>query len=113
MFEYKAKVTHIVDGDTVDFDVDLGFNIHTKIRGRLLYVNTPERGHPDWYKATDMLRELLTKQSVATGMIVNEGENNQETFVMIKSHKTGKYGRWLVEIDNVNNVLAETWPYVE
>lgn len=113
MFEYRAKVTHIVDGDTVDFDVDLGFNIHARIRGRLLHVDTPERGHPDWYKATDMLSQLLTKQSIATGMIVNEGENNQETFVTIRTHKTGKYGRWLVEIDGVNSVLAEIWPYAE
>ena len=113
MFEYKARVTRVVDGDTVDFDVDLGFNVHIKVRGRLLNVDTPERGHPDWYKATDMLSKLLTKQSIATGMIVNEDYNDQEVFVTIKTHKTGKYGRWLVEVDNVNSVLAEIWPYAE
>ena len=52
MFEYRAKVKRIVDGDTVDFEVDLGFNVNINIRSRLLGVNTPERGHKDFYKNT-------------------------------------------------------------
>ena len=37
MFEYKVNVTRVVDGDTVDADIDLGFDIIYKERIRLLY----------------------------------------------------------------------------
>ena len=52
MYEYRAKIKRVVDGDTVDFIVDLGFSVHITIRTRLLGVDTPERGHEDWAKAT-------------------------------------------------------------
>ena len=41
-FEYNAKVLRVVDGDTVDALVDLGFSVHRKIRVRLYGINTPE-----------------------------------------------------------------------
>ena len=99
MYKYKAKIEKIVDGDTVDFDVDLGFNVSIKIRTRLLDVDTPERGHPDWAKATSILTTLLNEQK------------DEEGYVKIETKKTGKYGRWLVNIDEVNESLAKVWPY--
>lgn len=101
MYEYKAKVDRVVDGDTVDFIVDLGFNVNIKIRTRLLGVDTPERGHEDWEKATAKCRGFL---SVAT---------DEDGYVKIKTGKTGKYGRWLVEIDGVTDELAKIWPYIK
>lgn len=44
MYEYSARLLRVVDGDTLDVDVDLGFNIHTKQRVRLLGINCPEHG---------------------------------------------------------------------
>lgn len=41
-FWYGATVLGVVDGDTIDLMIDLGFNIHHKIRVRLFGVNTPE-----------------------------------------------------------------------
>jgi len=96
---YRAKVIKAVDGDTVDFDVDLGFYISIKIRTRLLGVDTPERGHEDFAKATNILVDLLNKQK------------DEEGYIMIKTEKTGKYGRWLVDIEGVNESLAKVWPY--
>ena len=107
MYEYHAKVKRVVDGDTVDFVVDLGFKIHTTIRTRLIGVDTPERGHEDWTKATDKCSELL--MSVAE--INFENEPGEEWWVKIRTTKTGKYGRWLVDIDGVTDILKETWPY--
>ena len=105
MYEYKAKVKRVVDGDTVDFIVDLGFNIHTTIRTRLIGVDTPERGHPDWAKATAMCQKLLEEVSNPTYAPI------QGSTLIIRTHKTGKYGRWLVEIDGVTDELAKVWPY--
>lgn len=112
MYEYKAKVDRVVDGDTVDFIVDLGFNVNIKIRTRLVGVDTPERGHEDCKKATETCVRLLS--SVAD--IRNESIGHPyglEYWVKIKTTKTGKYGRWLVEIDGVTDELAKIWPYKE
>lgn len=42
MYEYKCKVLKVIDGDTVDCEIDLGFNIKMIKRVRLLGVNTSE-----------------------------------------------------------------------
>ena len=107
MYIYRAKVIRCVDGDTVDFDVDLGFKIFARIRTRLIGVDTPERGHEDWKKATDTCDRLLS--SVAD--IRNESIGHPEHWVKIRTTKTGKYGRWLVDIPGVTDILRETWPY--
>ena len=41
-FWYGAEVLGVVDGDTIDLRIDLGFDIHHKIRVRLYVINTPE-----------------------------------------------------------------------
>ena len=62
MHIYRAKVKRVDDGDTVDFDVDLGFHISNSIRTTLLGVDTPERGHQDFAKAKNILIYLLNEQ---------------------------------------------------
>ena len=42
MYEYKVKITRVLDGDTCDCDVDLGFGIFTKDRIRFMGIDTPE-----------------------------------------------------------------------
>lgn len=99
MYKYRAKVRRVVDGDTVDFEVDLGFHMYAKIRTRLIDVDTPERGEKDFNRATAMLENLLAYQA------------DKEGWITINTGKTGKYGRWLVTIGGVNEVLAKIWPY--
>jgi|TARA_R110000744_G_scaffold248035_6_gene364494 micrococcal nuclease len=101
MYEYRAIVDRVIDGDTVDFIIDLGFNIKIKIRGRLEGVDTPERGHPDWSHATDVCKDLLQKTQA----------NNGNEYLIITTTKTGKYGRWIVQIKGVTDELAKQWPY--
>ena len=86
MYEYNAKVDRVVDGDTVDFIVDLGFNINIKIRTRLIGVDTPERGHEDWKKATETCARLLS--SVAD--IRNESIGHPEHWGKNKNNKNRK-----------------------
>ena len=95
----RAKVNRVVDGDTVDLEVDLGYRISISIRGRLLGINTPERGKPDFALATDTLASLLEKNS------------DEDGYVCVRSTKTGKYGRWLVDIEGVKPFLEQKWPY--
>ena len=43
MYEYRAKIVRIIDGDTVDVDIDLGFGIWMKNeRVRIMGIDTPE-----------------------------------------------------------------------
>ena len=101
MYTYRAKLVRCVDGDTADLDIDLGFYLTARIRGRLLGVNTPERGKPDFGLATAMLENLIAS--------VRDGDG----YFTVRTEKTGKYGRWIVDIDQVNSVLAERWPYLK
>jgi micrococcal nuclease len=58
MFEYRVKqVTKIVDGDTIDVDIDLGFNISYSQRLRLAGIDTPES------RTTDKLEKTLGLES--------------------------------------------------
>ena len=101
MYNYKAKLIRCIDGDTVEFDVDLGLRLTARLRCRLLGVNTPERGHEDYKKATNELKKLIVENMDDQGCID------------IRTYKTGKYGRWLVEIGenaSVNKTMAERWP---
>ena len=98
-YKYRAKLIRCVDGDTADLEIDLGFYMTARIRCRLLGVDTPERGQPDYKKATVMLENLIAM------------ECDEEGYFSIRTHKTGKYGRWIVYIPNVNNTLAEKWTY--
>ena len=78
-------VTKVVDGDTVDVLLDLGFNIRHKVRVRLADINAPEpRGETreKGIAARERLRELMS-----------EGMRQGDLSVFTK--KTGKYGRWL------------------
>ena len=89
MFEYKAKIIKVVDGDTVDAMVDLGFSIYRKIRIRLYGVNAPESRTKDLeekergLQAKSRLRDILE-------------ENDYE--VDLKSFGVGKFGRCLGEL---------------
>ena len=99
MYKYRAKLIRCVDGDTADLDIDLGFYMTATIRGRLVGVDTPERGKPDFKKATAMLENLIASES------------DEEGYFIVSTEKTGQYGRWLGSIENVNSILAERWPY--
>lgn len=90
MFQYKAIITNVVDGDTFDMDIDLGFHIHIHERVRLLDVDTPEK-----FGAEKELG-LIMKQYATENFLGKE--------VVIKSEKsdiaaeTDSFGRWLVRV---------------
>ena len=64
MYSYKAIVTNVVDGDTVDVNVDLGFKVYSKQRIRLAGIDTPERGQPGYQEAKDRVTELVLNKQV-------------------------------------------------
>ena len=90
MFEYKCKLVRVIDGDTVDIDIDLGFGVWLrKQRIRMYGIDTPESRTRDLEEKKYGLaaKEFLQKWTGA-------GE------LTIKTHKDakGKFGRILGEL---------------
>ena len=105
MYEYKVKsVDHIVDGDTFDCTVDLGFNISHKIRVRMYGINTPESRTRD---LEEKARGLASKKRLIKLLEQHEGN------LIVQTNKKGKYGRYLGTIFadeigiNINKQLIE------
>ena len=89
MYEYKATIRRIVDGDTVDVDIDLGFDcwMHNQ-RIRLYGVDTPECRQRDKARKA---HGLLAKAYVQKALIVGE-------VYALRTKEKGKFGRYLGEI---------------
>ena len=98
MFEYRAFVRRVYDGDTITVDIDLGFDVLMKNQKiRLLGINAPEiRGEnrQDGLVSRDFLREKISGKWVV---------------LKTKKDKKGKYGRWLGEVfleeKNINDLM--------
>lgn len=91
MYEYRCKVVKIVDGDTVDVDIDLGFGVWLKKeRIRMFGIDTPESRTRDLdeKKYGLMAKEFITKLLDDEGGIVLKTRKDAE----------GKYGRILGEL---------------
>jgi len=89
MYIYKAKCLRVVDGDTLDAQVDLGFDIHKVIRIRLVGINTPE----------SRTRDLEEKErGLAAKAFVKDILKKHKNYFILQSQGIGKYGRCLGEI---------------
>lgn len=64
MHTYKATVDNVIDGDTLDVSIDLGFKLTTRQRVRLAGIDTPERGKPGFAEAGNAVRELVLGKTV-------------------------------------------------
>jgi micrococcal nuclease len=87
LYTYKAKVIYVYDGDSVRMDIDLGFKvIMSNQMVRLMDIDAPElRGDEREYGliTRDYLRGLI---------------GGKEVLILSHKDKSGKYGRWLVDI---------------
>ena len=88
MYTYKISPLKVVDGDTIDADIDLGFDIKVKKRIRFMGINAPESRTKD---LEEKARGLAAKDRVKALL---EGCDN----ITLKSHGVGKFGRCLGEI---------------
>ena len=88
MYNYKINLLRVVDGDTIDAEIDLGFDVKIKKRIRFMGINTPESRTRD---LEEKARGLAAKDRVKALL---EGSNN----IHLTSHGVGKFGRCLGEI---------------
>ena len=105
MYEYRCKIRRVVDGDTVDVDIDLGFGmwIHNE-RIRLYGVDTPESRTRD---LEEKKYGLLAKSFVLKYL----PEGSYQTLITVKD-KAGKFGRVLgkfkIDLVFLNDLLVQT-----
>jgi micrococcal nuclease len=86
VYEYKAEVIRVIDADTIECRVDVGFYIYTEIMFRLVGINAPDK-NPERREGKVYLDNLFLGETVR-----------------IFTEKTEKYGRWLatVYLDDIN-----------
>ena len=102
MYEYNCEVKRVVDGDTVDVVIDLGFSIHYASRVRLYGIDTPESRTRN---KDEKVRGIMSKEYLIDAL--SKGQ------VVIKTHrdKKGKFGRVLgemyVEGTNINLTMID------
>jgi micrococcal nuclease len=105
MYEYNAKILKVVDGDTVDIDIDLGFDILLKDeRVRLAGIDTPESRTRDLEeKKFGLLSKQFLKERLAKG----------KTYKLVteKYDSKGKFGRIIGDI-HIFNETNKTWKSV-
>ena len=90
MYQYKAKILNVVDGDTFDMDIDLGFHIHIHERVRLLGIDTPEKFGEE--KPLGLkVKEFATQRFLGKEAVI-KSEKADEAVV------TDSFGRWLVDV---------------
>ena len=104
MYQYRGRLERVVDGDTIDCILDLGFDITIRERVRLAGINTPEMRTKDLEE-----KELgLAAKMFVEGMFQTKGK----TFTIETDYKRGKYGRTIgtITFDDgtvLNNTLLE------
>lgn len=97
-YRYNGIVTKVIDGDTVDITVDLGFDIYSRVRFRLWGLDTPEK--------TSKIPELRIIANQATEFVKSAVDGKT---VLVESVEKDKYGRWLAKlyIDDLQPSLNE------
>jgi len=88
LYHYSAEVTRVVDGDTVDAFVDLGFDMHSKQRVRLYGINTPEVRTRDKVEKKAGLAAMARLQEMLR-------ESKNKCVIKTRLDRKGKYGRVL------------------
>lgn len=107
MYEYRTKLIKVVDGDTVDVDIDLGFGVWLKNeRVRIMGIDTPESRTADKVEkvfglaAKKRLKELLGTSPVLKTQVARDGEDMK-----------GKFGRILGDFE-VFDAQQDAWRQV-
>jgi endonuclease YncB( thermonuclease family) len=83
----------VIDGDTLDVDLDLGFTIRSRQRLRLLGLNAPEKNTPEGKTAKAWVSDWLTEHGPD---------------LVVETHAREKYGRWLATVTGQDGACLNT-----
>ena len=91
-YNYRAKLVKVVDGDTIDALIDVGFDIWVKKRIRYKGIDTWES------RTRDLDEKKKGLAAKARNKELLEKISNKSGYFRLKSYGTGKYGRVLADI---------------
>lgn len=81
LYTFKAKCVRVIDGDTIEIILQLGFETYAKRRVRLLGVDTPERGQNNFKEATEFTRKCV-----------------EDKDIYVQTYKSDVFGRYLANV---------------
>ena len=104
MYEYPCKIIRVIDGDTVDVDIDLGFDVWLKKqRIRLYGVDTPESRTSD--------KEEKKYGLKAKAFVVQHLPQGSKQVLRTRLDKKGKFGRilgeFVIDKTTINDLLVD------
>jgi len=101
LYTYKAQCKRVVDGDTLDLNLDLGLGVHSHQRVRLSGIDTPET-YGVKKDSEEFAAGLRAKEAVEKALFARDIQNKftipRDIWVETRKDKTGKYGRYLAVI---------------
>ena len=105
MYEYRARINRVVDGDTVDVDIELGFGVVlSDERVRIMGIDTPESRTRDKVEklfgkaAKEKLGELLGEVCILKTQIARDGEDMKGKFGRVLGDFVTDDGRMVTEV---------------
>jgi micrococcal nuclease len=106
VYTYKVEVIKVVDGDTIDVDIDLGFKAWVRgVRLRFDRINAYET------RLTKGTTPEMKEKGLEAKELVKKICDDNPTQVTITTTKKGKYGRWIAEVNvgdiNLNDLLVD------
>lgn len=107
MYHYRCEIIRVIDGDTVEIDLDLGLSIHFRVKVRLYGINAPEMNTREGKEAKAYLELLFTETTYWS--------------ILTYKDRTDKYGRYLgtiypsdeSEVQSVNSRMVKAKHAVE
>jgi micrococcal nuclease len=89
LFYPNAKLVRVVDGDTLELLVDVGFRFHAKLKFRLATIDAPE---------------MNTEEGKAARLFAESWFTSKGWECAVTCHGEDKYGRWVATIHNRNEI---------
>ena len=98
-FQFPVVITRVVDGDTVDARIDMGFKIVYEERIRLLGLDTPESFTSNKKeKVLGLAAKARIKELIAQANVLPKKRGKKDVILKTSKHGKGKFGRILGEI---------------
>jgi micrococcal nuclease len=94
VYRYRARCLRIIDADTLDVEVDLGFRVHVRTPLRLLGLNAPERNTDAGRRAFEYVAVWISKTGISTTLVIDSAKAGDWS--------GDKYGRWLAVVHDTD-----------
>jgi micrococcal nuclease len=91
VYEYRATVKRILDGDTIEAVVDLGFTVHVTVKLRLAGIDCPEMKTPEGLRAKQHLSNLITGKTLCIKVLTKDSFGRWVALLWVEDIKSTAY----------------------